>query len=202
MTKSNLPKARQSNIVLQDLGDELLIYDLKYDRALCLNKIAREVWQACSGSNTTEEIAQVVSKKGRIVVNEALVKLTIKQIKEERLLENEIEFENEFDTLSRREVVKRIGLASLTALPVISAITAPAAVNAQSTCIPIGATCPPNSTNCCLPPVCNNCPPTICLNGGCCLPSPNFCDLRIPNGGCCTGTCLAPSGSITGVCTG
>jgi hypothetical protein len=42
-----LPEARTNNLVVQDLGNEILIYDLIANKACCLNETSAIVWQAC-----------------------------------------------------------------------------------------------------------------------------------------------------------
>ena len=51
------PIARKQGLVIQDLPDEVLVYDLDRDRAHCLNTTAAFVWQHCDGKSTVGEIA-------------------------------------------------------------------------------------------------------------------------------------------------
>ena len=46
------PVARQNALVMQDVDDELLIYDLQTDKAHCLNRSAVLVWKLCDGTNS------------------------------------------------------------------------------------------------------------------------------------------------------
>jgi hypothetical protein len=46
------PLARREKLVVQNLGDETLIYDLDENRAYCLNETAARVWQFCDGEKT------------------------------------------------------------------------------------------------------------------------------------------------------
>jgi len=58
MLKTHLkPESRQSGLVIQELGGEILIYDLREDKAFCLNATSALVWQACDGNKTVGEIS-------------------------------------------------------------------------------------------------------------------------------------------------
>lgn len=118
MAKSQKPLSRKDDIVVQEMNGEVLIYDLRENKAFCLNETAALVWQACDGKRTVAEI-------GTSVGNEDLVWLALDQLKKENLIVNEIE--SKFGGLSRREAVKRVGLSSVLALPVIASLVTPTA---------------------------------------------------------------------------
>lgn len=55
------PKIRTENIVVQKMEDELLVYDTKQDKALCLNETLVLVWEMCDGKTSSTEIARQAS---------------------------------------------------------------------------------------------------------------------------------------------
>jgi hypothetical protein len=55
------PRARTEGLVINDLTDEVLVYDLKRDQAHCLNHTAAAVWKLCDGQRTAAQIAAHVS---------------------------------------------------------------------------------------------------------------------------------------------
>ncbi|PYS79821.1 MAG: hypothetical protein DMF70_12375, partial [Acidobacteria bacterium] len=57
------PLARKEGLVIQELPDEVLVYDLDRDRAHCLNETAAFVWQRCDGRTSTVEIARSLGQK-------------------------------------------------------------------------------------------------------------------------------------------
>lgn len=126
------PKATTEQLVAQKLEDELLIYDLNANQAICLNQTAALVWQNCDGKSSVSKIGQKLEKKLGAPVSEELVMFAISELKEKGLLENGESISNKFEGLSRREIVKKVGFASLVALPIVSSIVAPAAAEAQS----------------------------------------------------------------------
>lgn len=140
------PVSRKSKLVIQEFGNEILIYDLIENKAFSLNETSALIWQICDGSKTISEIANQISQKLNSTVNEDFVWLALEQLKKDNLLENNSDIIAPFEDLSRREVIRKVGLASLVALPVISSLIAPAAVSAQSGCgvisgKPLGCAC-------------------------------------------------------------
>lgn len=126
------PKSKTDNLVTMNLENESLIYDLKNNRAYCLNKTSAMVWESCDGKTSTSEISNLLSYKLKTLVSEEFIWLALDELKKNNLLENGEILNNYFPNLSRREIVKKIGLASMVALPIISSIVAPSAVMAVS----------------------------------------------------------------------
>lgn len=133
------PIARKDDLVIQETNGEILVYDLRTDKAICLNQTSALVWQNCDGKQDALEIAGNLERTLGAPVKEELVWFALSQLKEEGLLANKEGFSNNFKGLSRREVVRKIGLTSAVAIPVIASLIAPIAAQAQ-TCVP-GGTC-------------------------------------------------------------
>ena len=132
--KSQKPLSRKENIVVQELEGEILVYDLSENKAFCLNETSALVWQACDGNKTPAEISSFISKQLNTPANEDLVWLALDELKKEKLIENGNELPNHFAGISRRDAIKKVGLSTLIALPVIVAVTSPAAAAAGSYC--------------------------------------------------------------------
>ena len=147
---------------MQEAKGETLVYDLSLNKAFCLNKTSTLIWQLCDGNRNVEEIATEASRHFNELVGEDLVYLAIKQFSTDGLLENDhaVEIVAHLEGLSRREVVRKIGFASVIALPLISSIVAPAALMAQS-CAP-GVPGPPGQPGA---PGLNGTPGAPCLVG-------------------------------------
>lgn len=142
---TNKPISRKSNIVVQDLENEVLIYDLTINKAFCLNETSRLVYALCDGTRTVAEISDEMSKRLKTLVSEDFVYLALDELKKNNLLENSDEITDHFAGMSRREAVKKVGLATMVALPIISSVVAPSAVMAQSGGnLAIGANCTTN----------------------------------------------------------
>ncbi len=54
----HLPQMRAHGLVVDDLPDEVLVYDLDRHQAHCLNRSAALVWRACDGHSDPAEIAR------------------------------------------------------------------------------------------------------------------------------------------------
>ena len=147
------PKARQKGLVVQEMPDEVLVYDLNTNKAHCLNTSAALVWRSCDGTRNAAEIVREFERSGAGKVSEDFVWLAIDQLQEKELLENEVK--PRFSGSSRRQVLKTIGLASVVAVPVIASLVAPRSALASVSC------------TCTVPLDCNpqaGCPSTINCN--------------------------------------
>jgi hypothetical protein len=69
------PLARSSDLIVEELGDEVLVYDTNNDRAHSLSAEAAKVWRHCNGSTSTEDLSSQVGL-GLETVNAALVELS------------------------------------------------------------------------------------------------------------------------------
>lgn len=59
------PKSLQKDLVIQELEDEVLICDLRKNKAFCLNHTAAFVWQHADGETPVEQIAHLLQRKLR-----------------------------------------------------------------------------------------------------------------------------------------
>jgi len=154
------PTARQTGLVIQEMPDEVLVYDLDSNKAHCLNQSAAFVWKSCDGNNSVADIVREFEKNTGGRVSEDFVWLAIDQLNENGLLQDSVS--PRFQGQSRRQVLKTIGLASMVALPVIASLVAPRSAMAAVSC------------NCASPATCANlvnCPSTInCNANGVCAP--------------------------------
>ena len=55
-SRSKKPLARSEELVIEELGDELLVYDESTHRAHCLSATAARVWRACDGQRTPDAL--------------------------------------------------------------------------------------------------------------------------------------------------
>ena len=134
MTIDNNPISRIENLVIQELGSELLIYDLELNKAYSLNETSTLVWQMCDGQCSIADINRQLNSRLKTPFSEAIVWLALDQLRKNDLLINGEKIDSQFNGLSRREVIKSVGFASMVALPLISSLVAPKAVSAQSVC--------------------------------------------------------------------
>ena len=160
MNNSQYPLARTNGLVVQEVPNEVLVFDMETNEAHCLNETAAMVWKYCDGKTSVPQIAEILGENKDSGVNDDLVWLAIDQLNEHKLLEREVA--TKFAGQSRREVLRKIGLASMIALPIIASMAAPRSVLAQASCACNG---PGNCTNGSMP----GCPTGSC-SGNVCVP--------------------------------
>lgn len=136
-TKERPPKARTNGLIVRELADEVLVYDLDRDKAHCLNQGAAAVWKLCDGQTTAASMAQLLEKTIDSKVSEEFVGLALEELGRGHLLD---EMPTSARRMSRREAVRRIGLGAAIALPIVISITAPTAAEA-GTCTVSGGFC-------------------------------------------------------------
>ena len=89
MISSSRPLSRKDQLVVQEHDEEVLVYDLRSNKAFCLNTTAALVWQACDGRQEISEISNLVAKALDEPESEALVWLALDRLKKENLMEEE-----------------------------------------------------------------------------------------------------------------
>jgi hypothetical protein len=156
-----LPKARKEKLIIKELADETLVYDLENDKAHCLNQTAACVWKYCDGKRSISEIGELMSKNSEAPVGDEVVLLALDQLQKFELLENADQSAFQLAGMNRRELVRRIGMGAL-ALPLIVSLAAPPASAQASN---------PSLNICCGSPL--DCiPPLTCKQNPTCIGQP------------------------------
>lgn len=155
MRNTLCPKARSENLVVQTLPGETLVYDITANHAHCLNETAAFVWSKCSGDLSIDDIAHSATVAFGKPVNADLVNFAVKELNDRKLLSESGVYLPEIP--SRREAIKRLGLASAIAVPIIASLVAPSNVLASISCgcanpgnctSQAGNACPPGAFTC------------------------------------------------------
>lgn len=140
-------KARTDDLIVQEVADETLVYDLKSNQAHCLNSTAAFVWRRCDGRHSMEEIVRLMQAELNTPASDQLVSVALHQLQKAQLLEEKVPT----SAVSRRELARRLGqMGAIAALvPAVLSITAPPAAAANSVgCLANGNPCP-SATSCC-----------------------------------------------------
>ena len=166
------PTARHAGLIVKELDDETLVYDLERDEAHCLNQTAALVWKHCDGRTTVDEIALRVGRELQVTVDPKVVWLALAQLRQRRLLLERIPrqtSERGRPHISRRELALKLGRVMVIALPLITTIAAPTPASAVS---------------------CGNCGPggpiPDCCGAGCPCQNPSICCSGVCSAGSCT----------------
>lgn len=151
MSERYLPAARKSKLVVRELADEVLVYDSDSHRAHCLNHTAALVWKNCDGRTSVSGIAERVGEQLSFPVPEDVVWLALDQLTEFDLLAPASSRPAGSNQVSRREMLRRLGVAAAISLPLVTSVVSPTAAHAQSatpcngdTECPAGQTCQAN----------------------------------------------------------
>lgn len=121
---SDTPIARSHHLVVEELGDELLVYDLRQNRAHSLGASAARVWRACDGETSVDSLA---SKAG---VDADTVARALTELSKCELLDGgAAQPTNGYTRRDAGVKVAKMG-AALAAVPLIVSVAAPAAAMA------------------------------------------------------------------------
>ncbi|HMF57578.1 MAG TPA: PqqD family protein [Pyrinomonadaceae bacterium] len=160
---THLPCARRQGLITRELWDELLAYDLERHRAHCLSTTAALVWKYCDGKRDVEELTRIIKEQSDLKVSEEVVLLALCDLKARKLISWEAERKIHSQSLSRREMIRRVTTAGLVALPLITTLVSPTPAQAVS--------CSPDCGNVmlgnCCPPGCPCATPQACCSGTC-----------------------------------
>jgi hypothetical protein len=150
-TEPILPAAREDDLIVQEMADEVLVYDQRRQQAHCLNPSAALVWRALDGGSTASEIAARLSQQQGVELTAAVVRLAVEELRRSGLLRGP-QGGSRPSGVSRREMMKRVGVGAAVGLPLVVSVMAPRAAQA-ATCRASGQPCTA-SAQCCLG-VCN-----------------------------------------------
>jgi hypothetical protein len=122
-----LPKARRDRLLVQEVGEELVVYDQARDRAHHLNRTAALVWRHCDGQRTAADLAVLLQNEWRAPVDEQLVWLALDRLGRAHLLREPIPPPVGHARVTRRQVLQTLGVVGgITLLmPVVTSINAP-----------------------------------------------------------------------------
>jgi hypothetical protein len=157
---------REDGLLVQEVGDELVVYDQGRDRIHALNPTTARVWRHCDGQTSITEMAILLANELSLTADEDLVWLTLDQLDKAHLLQEPLGKAIDAGKVSRREVIRKLALGGSLALlmPVIDSITAPTPAMAES---------PPNGTDPPTPEGCSCFKPETGENLGCYSDAPS-----------------------------
>lgn len=136
--------ARKNDLLVRELGDELLVYDLLRDKAHCLSPLASKVWRQCNGKQSAQMIAANLKGLSEKPHREEVVAAALDQLRQADLL-----IDSDAPNMARRMVLRKVGTAAAAiSIPFVISVVAPEAAQAITLCLPSGAPCV-SSSQCC-----------------------------------------------------
>jgi hypothetical protein len=139
-TKS-APLARKEGLLVEELPHEVLVYDLERDKAHCLNPTAALIWKHCDGRTSVREMLRLLEKSLATSVDEDVVWCALNQLEKDKLLQEPLAWPVGMERISRRELVRRLGIGAAIAIPLITSIVAPTVAYAGSPTCNFGDSC-------------------------------------------------------------
>lgn len=136
-----IPLARTKNLLISQVGEEVIVYDRERDTAHCLNAMAARVWHYCDGQNTVEDIAKLLEEDLEVSADEdvdwrGLVWLTLEELQRFYLIQEYVSqpispvVQSAGESrVSRRKMIKTAtlvgGFAIGSMFPLVKSIVAP-----------------------------------------------------------------------------
>jgi hypothetical protein len=127
-------RVHSESLILEQLPNELMIYDREQNKAFCLNQTAAFVWNHADGKTSVVEMAKGLGhQSGKPAKeNEELVWFAVQILSKDGLLDSSTVLPPSILGLTRREMLQRLGVGAM-ALPVVTALfVSPAKAHASS----------------------------------------------------------------------
>lgn len=137
-TNQQTPLARREELVVEELPDEILVYDLRQHKAHCLNKSAAFIWEQCDGLTSARELAQLTTDEFQAPIDESMIWQTLERLGKANLLAEPVKRPSGDRFRSRRAMLGKLSAAAMLSVPVVMSITSPssaAAASAPPACI-------------------------------------------------------------------
>src|SRR5689334_18674765 len=99
------PVARRDELIVEPLGDETLVYDLRSHKAHCLNAGAAFVWQHANGEYDRDSLATLLHEKLGTPNDPSVVDVALQALASAKLLEHD---SIAVTKISRRDVAKKL----------------------------------------------------------------------------------------------
>lgn len=127
-----LPSRRETGLVAQPMGDELVLIDQERNDVFRLNPVAAAIWQCCDGNTGTDSLLAAVRHNIAPGADESVVWSCLRDLSDAGLLVEPLP--NEPSGISRRKLLATVGLiggAGVIAPMIRNAVPASAAAPAE-----------------------------------------------------------------------
>jgi hypothetical protein len=124
----------EAESMVDTLLNSALIYDVQRDWGHSLNETAAFVWRHCDGKTTVRQIADVLQQEVNLPQDERVIWFALAQLGRAHLLQQPVTPPTEAAGVTRRELIRKLGLAGALVLlvPVVDSIVAPTPARAAS----------------------------------------------------------------------
>ena len=126
-----LPVARKEGLHIEELPDEVMVYDTVRHKAHCLSPAAAHVWRNCNGERTAHDLSVEVQKQG-ISADEEMVWMILHRLSRLDLLSEKVTLPEDAILSSRRALIKKVAAAGGMLILLTATIGAPTPAQARS----------------------------------------------------------------------
>ena len=105
------PLARKVDIFVENLPEEVVLYDKTNNKVHCLNKTAAAIWEGCDGTRTVDNLAHIVAAKLGTPADRKLVLLALEELEKANLVEAGTVTAPHAAFTSRRDAMGKMALA-------------------------------------------------------------------------------------------
>ncbi len=131
------PVARNSNLLIQKLDGEIVVFDLKTNHALYLNETSAIIWNLCDGKKDVSDIRKILREDFNTRVSDDFILFSIYQLRKDELLSKDDEIDRYLKKFWGRRAIRKIGQkGNWMVLPNITSVTAPTAIAASCLAVP------------------------------------------------------------------
>jgi hypothetical protein len=127
-----LPRTRKEGLLVHEVGQEIVIYDVQRHQAHSLNPMAAAIWRCCDSCTSVSEIVTRVKEEVSPEASEPMIWTALEWFTKAHLLQEP--FKAPDNATSRREFTSKAAMAAgaTVLLPLITSIAAPTPVEATS----------------------------------------------------------------------
>lgn len=142
--KEEMPRRLSTaSLTIEELPDELMIFDANRNKAFCLNQTAAFVWKHADGSKTIRQIADLMTKQMGKPVTREMIEFSLSILAKDGLLEPGAMSTPIAPGLTRRAILQKFGLGAM-ALPAVTVLlVSPAKAHAS---VQAGSSAPNDSS--------------------------------------------------------
>jgi hypothetical protein len=121
------PNSRNEGLLVQEVGEEIVIHDRDRRKAHRLNATAALIWRHCDGQHSVADLARLLQRKLDAPQSDDLVRLTLAMLEKEHLLQKAPSRPGWTTSISRRRLIVTLGKTGMLAflLPVVSSVAIP-----------------------------------------------------------------------------
>jgi hypothetical protein len=148
-TSNKVPHAREDGLMVRELPDEVLVYDLGRHKAHCLNSTAALIWKHCDGKSSVADIAARLGNELQLPVDEEVVWIGVRRLGRANLLQTRVTPPADVVRKSRREVMQKLALIGGVSVASILLPTAAEAASKFTSCKHVLKNGVPENGQCC-----------------------------------------------------